>query len=72
MSDVRKLEYQLSEALERPSFALMSAKAMQVWRKTEEGTELYDLVKELIDTIENEQSKMDQLKSLMYLIAGKM
>jgi hypothetical protein len=45
---------------------------MQVWRKTEEGTELYDLVKELIDTIENEQSKMDQLKSLMYLIAGKM
>lgn len=67
-----KLEHEVSQQLENPSFTKISMKAMNIWRKTEEGTELYNLCKELIEAIDQEQIKMDNLKSMLYLIAGKM
>ncbi|QUH21777.1 hypothetical protein [Alkaliphilus sp. B6464] len=67
-----KLEFELNQKLEKPSFTKIHQKAMAIFREVEEGTEVFEKVKELIDTIEKEQSKMDDLKGMMYLIASKM
>lgn len=67
-----KFEYELNQQLENPSFTKISMQAMKIWREAEEGSEIHNMVKELIDIIDQEQRKMESIKSLMYLIAGKM
>jgi len=67
-----KFEYELGSQLERPSFNKISTKVMAIWREAEEGTELYIMCEDLMRTIEQEQVKLESLKSVIYLIASKM
>lgn len=67
-----KFEYELGNQLEKPSFNKITTKVMGIWRETKEGTELFDMCKDLMDTIEEEQVKLESLKSVLYIIAGKM
>jgi hypothetical protein len=67
-----KLEYELSQQLETPSFAKIHTKVMRMWCETEEGTEMFDKLKDLIDTIEIERKKLEDVKSLAFMVANKL
>lgn len=67
-----KLEYELSEQLETPSFAKIHTKVMRLWCEAEEGTEMFDKLKDIIDTIEEERKKLENVKSLAFMIANKL
>ena len=68
---LKKLHYELDEQLESPSFTRISQQVMKVWRLTEENTEIFSEIEKLVRIVEEEQSKQDDLKSFMYLLAGK-
>ena len=67
-----KLEYEVNQSMERVTLTPILQKAMAVFRKTEEGTEIYDLTKELINCIEEKQKGLDGIKSMLYVIASKL
>lgn len=67
-----KLEYEVNQNLERITLTAILQKAMAVFRKTEEGTEIYNLTKDLIDCIEEKQKGLDEIKSMLYIIASKL
>lgn len=67
-----KLEYEVNQNLERITLTAILQKAMAVFRKAEEGTEIYQLTKELIDCIEEKQKGLDEIKSMLYIIASKL
>jgi len=71
MSEFEKAKYDLGEIVKGPDFTRLYQKTMNIWRKTEEGTEMYDLVKNLLDAIEEEKGKNGEIKSLAFFLANK-
>lgn len=67
-----KLEYEVSQSLEKASLSKLETKVIEIWRKTEEGSEMYDMLKDLLDSIEIEQKKLDDVKSFLSLIINKL
>lgn len=67
-----KLEYELSKQLETPSFSKIHTKVMRLWCETEEGTEMFEKLKDIIDTIEIERKKLEAVKSLAFMVANKL
>jgi hypothetical protein len=68
----KKLEYELSENLQSPSFSKIQSQAMSVFRLLEKDSQAYKECEKLFEVIDEQQGNMDSIKSLMYLISGKM
>jgi hypothetical protein len=68
----RKLQYDFEYQLEAPSFSKIHTKVMRLWCETEEGTEMFVKLKDIIDTIEIERNKLEEIKSLAFMVANKL
>jgi hypothetical protein len=67
-----KLQYEFDQQLEAPSFSKIHTKVVRLWCETEEGTEMFDKLKDIIDTIEIERKKLEDVKSLAFMVANKL
>lgn len=67
----QKLMYEFEKTIERITLTDVSMKALKVWRMTEEGTEIFEAVKELIDTVEEKQRHLSDIKSVLFMVANK-
>lgn len=68
----RKLEYDINENIQSPNLTLIQDQAMNVLMLLEKDTEAYKECKKLFKIIDEQKLNLNNIKSLMYLISGKL
>lgn len=68
----RKVKYDYEQALQGPDFSRINSMVMQIWRKAPEGSELWNLASELMEVIDQERAKHDDIRATLFMLANKL